>query len=221
MRSIVLALLSLVALPAALVAQQLQQAPESKQPQQVKQHPVYKEIADWNGAVLESAEISYRGTTATMIERQPRLVATARCCLLIREFLKFDQPIPNLLPTEGEMVIGLARAASRVLVTIRLHGTSFCVNHGTLWPQRDGTLAGRVKAVLPNENFYLESQLSFDRAEQKGRWDLVTGDGKLSIRFVFRAGRPEDGPLPPYWNQREARSVQQANRREREPHCAE
>ncbi|MBK9977148.1 MAG: hypothetical protein IT358_03650 [Gemmatimonadaceae bacterium] len=206
MRFLVALLFLIAELPSAAAAQQ---------------HPVYDEIAPWNGAVLESAEITYRGTTATMIGRQPRLVATGRCCLLIREYLKFDRPIPNLLPTEGEMVIGLSRAGSRVMVTIRLHGTSFCVNHGSLWRERDGTLKGRVKAVLPNENFFLQSQLRFDGTEQKGRWDLVTGDGTLNIRFVFRAGRPEDGPLPLYLTAREARSIRQRNRREVEPHCAE
>ncbi|MFN8669936.1 MAG: hypothetical protein U0164_22325 [Gemmatimonadaceae bacterium] len=206
MRVVALVLLLLSGVPAVACAQQ---------------HPPFKEVADWNGAVLESAEITYRGTTARMIERQPRMVATARCCLLIREELRFDQPIPELLPTEGEIVIGLTRADTRVLVTIRLHGTSFCVNHAALWPQRDGSLEGRVKAVLPNENFYLNARLQFDHTEQKGRWDLVTGDGRFNIRFVFRAGRPEDGPLPAYWTQREAASVRQANRREREPHCAE
>ncbi len=78
-----------------------------------------------------------------------------------------------------------------------------------------------MKAVLPNENQFLKSELRFDNAEQKGRWDLVTGDGTLNIRFVFRAGRPEDGPLPPYLTQREARSIRRLNQRETEPHCAE
>ncbi len=205
-RALAMSLLLLAGNPGALVAQQ---------------HPVYKEVAPWNGAVLESAEITYRGTTARMIGRQPRLVATERCCLLMREFLTFDQPLPNLLPTEGEMAIGLSSLGSRVAITIRLQGTSFCINHETLRMERDGALRGRVKAVLPNENLFLEAQLAFDDAEQKGRWDLVTGDGTLTIRFVFRAGRPEDGPLPPYLTQREANSIRRRNQREVEPHCAE
>ena len=206
MRSFLLLLLLLLGRPLFLAAQQ---------------HPVYKEVAPWSGAVLESAEITYRGTTATMVGRQPRLVATERCCLLMRELLTFDQALPNLLPTEGQVAIGLTSLGSKVLVTFRLQGTSFCVNHEPLRVERDGTLRGRVMAVLPNENLYLDALLAFDATEQKGRWDLVTGDGTLSIRLVFRAGQPEDGPLPPYLTQREANSIRRKNQREVEPHCAE
>jgi hypothetical protein len=86
MRSLAVLVLLLVSRPLALVAQQ---------------HPVYQEVAPSSGAVLESADITYGGTTATMIGQQPRLVSTERCCLLMREFVKFDQPLPNLLPTRS------------------------------------------------------------------------------------------------------------------------
>ncbi len=187
-----------------------------------QQHPVYDVLAPWNGAVLESAEITYRGTTASMVGPRPRLIATSRWNLLLREDVRFDRDIPNLLPTEGELVIGLdARSQSEVRVTIRLQGTSFCVNHESLWADQHGVVSGTVKAILPNENQFLKAQLLFDDTEQKGRWDLVTGDGTLNLRFVFRAWRPDDGPLPPYLTQVEARSIRRQNERETEPHCAE
>ncbi len=187
-----------------------------------KQHPVYDVLAPWNGAVLESAEITYRGTTATMIGPRPRLIALSRWNLLLQKEVRFDRDLPNLLPTEGELVVRLdARSQSEVQVTIRLQGTSFCVNHESLWADRRGVVSGTVKAILPNENEFLKAQLLFDEAEQKGRWDLVTGDGTLNIRFVFRAWRADDGPLPRYLTQREARSIRRRNERETEPHCAE
>lgn len=187
-----------------------------------RQHPVYAVLAPWSGDVLESAEITYRGTTASMVGPRPRLVAMSRWNLLLREDVRFDRDVPNLLPTEGELVIGLnARSQSEVDVTIRLQGTSFCVNHAPLWKNRDGVVEGTVKAILPNENQFLKARLMFDDSEQKGRWDLVTGDGTLNIRLVFRAGRPEDGPVPRYLTQAEARSIRRQNQRETEPHCAE
>ncbi len=88
-----------------------------------QQHPVYPVLAPWSGAVLESAEITYRGTKASMVGRQPRLVATSRSNLLLREDVTFDRDLPNLLPTEGELVIGLnAYSQTKVLVTIRSAG---------------------------------------------------------------------------------------------------
>src|SRR5262245_25613779 len=76
------------------------------------EHPVTPSVAPWNGAVLLSAEISYRGTTTVVGEQSARLIATSRCCVLMREIVRFDKAISDLVEPEELLVVGLTQVPS-------------------------------------------------------------------------------------------------------------
>ncbi len=183
------------------------------------QNPLMPLLAPWKGSVVESIEWTYRGVSTAVTTHPHRFWAMNRRSLVLRDTVQLETMLPDL-PPEGELLIGMSADAATARIGFRLIGSGFCIVDSGLWPERDGSLRGRARAILPNESFYLAVAAHFDSVERKGRWDLVTDDGAFKLRMVFRAARPDDEPLPRQLTSREEVALRRRDKlHDSEPHC--